>query len=402
MTRDLRIIDPAPFRARYSGPASSEGERPELQWVKIARLRIDPKYQREIGERGARNLVSIATEFRWSKFEPAMVAPIEGGLFAMINGQHRAIAAALRGFESIPCCIVAATAAEQADSFVAINGNITLMTPLQLHAARLAAGDAEAAKLVEACNEAGVTICRYPVPANKVKPGETLAIGMLRSMLDKYGRETLVAALSCITKTRRGNPGMIRAQLVEALCSVLEAAPEWRSDLTKLIFRMQTFDFAAEFNAARTRSIESGDKVASHLIETIGGHLEDGAPVAPRQDDAPPAARPQRDAQTAEARPAPSAIVRVGNLPIGREDVSRGGKNIKVGPRAALLVAALERAKPNPVGDEYLISKIWTKKPDNARDLINQLVSELACLKAIGLEIRTHRGIGRQLVEVSP
>lgn len=402
---DLRTIDPAPFRARYTGPASSEGERPELQWVKISRLRIDPKYQREIADRGARNVASIATNFRWSKFEPVMVAPIEGNLFAVINGQHRATGAALRGFESIPCCIVAATAAEQADSFVAINGDVTVMTPLQLHAARLAAGDPSATRLVEACSEAGVTICRYPVPANKVKPGETLAIGMLRSMLDKYGREVLVAALSCITKTRRGNPGMIRANLVEALCSVLEAAPEWRADLAKLIFRMQTFDFAAEFNAARTKSIEIGDKVAVHLIEAIGEHLEGGIPAAPQQETVPaPAAKPKAatPAPAKTAKVASAGRITVGGLSIGREDVSRGGKTIKVGPRAALLVAALERARPDCVGDEFLISRIWTSKPDNARDILNQLCVELACLKPLGLEIRTHRGIGRQLVEVAP
>lgn len=396
---DLRTIDPAPFRSRYTGPASGEGERPELQWVKISRLRIDPKYQREIADRGARNVISIATNFRWSKFEPVMVAPIAGNLFAVINGQHRATGAALRGFESIPCCIVAATTAEQADSFVAINGDVTVMTPLQLHAARLAAGDPAATRLVEACNDAGVTICRYPVPANKVKPGETLAIGMLRSMLGKYGHDVLVAALSCITQTRRGNPGMIRAQLVEALCSVLEAMPVWRVDRARLIFRMQTFDFAAEFNAARGRSIESGEKVAAHLIEAIGAHLEAAAPEEPK---APEELQPQKVAAqpAAAAAPAKPAPRRTGGLTIGRECVSRGGHSIKVGPRAALLVAALDRAKPNPVGDEFLIGKIWTQRPANAREILEQLVVGLASLKPLGLEVRTHRGIGRQLVEV--
>ena len=44
----LRAIDPAPLRPRYAGAASEPGERPELQWLKISRLRIDPRYQREI------------------------------------------------------------------------------------------------------------------------------------------------------------------------------------------------------------------------------------------------------------------------------------------------------------------------------------------------------------------
>ena len=395
---ELRAIDPAPFRARYAGPSlESAGERPELQWVKISRLRIDPKYQREIADRGAKNVVSIATRFRWSKFEPVMVAPIADGLFAVINGQHRATAAALRGFESIPCCIVKASVAEQADSFVAINGDVTVMTPLQLHAARLASGDPAAVRLVEACTESGVAICRYPVPANKVKPGETLAIGMLRSALDKYGRDVLVAALSCITQTRKGNPGMIRAALVEALCVVLESEPAWRADRSRLIFAMQTFDFAAEFNAARAKSIETGTKVSAVLVEAIAGHLDSKSPAAPAAPDPAPA-QPAAPApvKASPAPPAPAskpAATRPaagnGALSIGRDQITFNGLHVRVSPRQALLVAALAKAKPNCIGDDFLISKIWTVRPANAVEMLNQLVIDLAALKSIGLEVRT-------------
>jgi hypothetical protein len=393
----LRAIDLAPFRARYNGPATEVGERPELQWVRIAKLRIDPRYQREIGRRGAENILAIAAEFKWAKFAPVVVAPIKGGLFAIVDGQHRSTAAALRGFESVPCVIIAADEADQADAFVAINANVTAMSPLQLHAARLAAGNGKAAELAAACAEAEVTICRYPVPANKIKPGETLAAGMLQKLLAKYGRDVLVAALVCITQTRRGNPGLIRAGIVEALCSVLEAEPDWCADRKKLIFRMQTFDFGAQFNAARAASIESGDKVSSHLIEAIGDHLERAAPTTP----AAPPAQPSAARPAAAGKPASSpAKAGTGGLSIGRDDVALNGRSVKVGPRAALLVAALAKAKPNCVGDDFLISKVWTQRPDHAGELLNQLVRNLASLREIGLEVRTQRGIGRQLVDI--
>lgn len=395
----LRAIDLAPFRARYTGPSSEVGERPELQWVKISRLRIDPRYQREIGRRGAENILDIAAKFKWAKFAPVVVAPIAGSLLAIVDGQHRSTAAALRGFDSVPCVIIAANEADQADAFVAINANVTAMSPLQLHAARLAAGSTAATELAEVCAEAGVTICRYPVPANKIKPGETLAVGMLQSMFAKYGRNVLVAALCCITKTRRGNPGLIRAQIVEALCSVIEAEPALGADRAQLIFRMQTFDFAAQFNTARAASIESGMKVASHLVEAIGEHLEKAAPTEPQQRNIqqPAPAKPPPAAAPA-ARPA--ARPAVGGLSIGREDVARGGRSVKVGPRAALMVAALAKAKPNPVGDEFLISKIWTQRPMHAVELVDGLVAHLVVLKPLGLEVRTVRGVGRQLVDI--
>jgi len=397
---DLRRIDPSPFLPRLPrGPMPEVGERPELQWLKISKLRIDPRYQREIGRRGADNIVAIVPKFKWAKFTPVVVAPIGEGLFAIIDGQHRTTAAAARGFESVPCVIIQVDHADQADAFVAINANVTAMSLLQLHAARLAAGDKTADELTQACAEAGVTICRYPVPANKMKPGDTLAVGMLQSVLAKFGREILVAALCCITKTRRGNPGMIRKQIVEALCAVLEAERGWLADRSRLIFAMQTFDFAAQFTAASARSIETGDKVSSTLVESIAAHLDDKVEMAP------PAAAPPAPAaaKSPAARPAPAAPAKpanVGPLAIGRDFVTRNGQRLSCSPRAALLVSALVKAMPNSVGDEWLISKVWTVRPSNAGEVLDQLVRDLDGLKQLGLEIRTHRGIGRQLVEV--
>lgn len=229
-----------------------------------------------------------------------------------------------------------------------------------------------------------------------MKPGDTLAVGMLKAVLDKYGRDILIVALSCITQTRRGNVGMIRKQIVEALCSVLEAEPDLAKDQKALIFRMQSFDFAAQFSAASTKSIASGEKVSAVLIEAIGEHLEAApaaAPAAQTTRALPPAPVP--------AKAAAAARQITGNLSIGRDDISRGGQRVKVGPRAALLVAALAKAKPNCIGDDFLIGKIWTQRPANAIEILDQLVRELGCLKQLGLEVRTQRGIGRQLVDVA-
>lgn len=386
----LRMIDPGPMRGRYQGPQSEPGKRPELRWLKIKQLRIDPRYQREIGERGARNVLEIAHHFKWNKFSIVVVAPIGGDLYAIVDGQHHTTSAALRGFDEVPCVIIEADESEQADSFVAINANVTAMSPLQLHAARLAAGNSTATLLTKVCKEAGVAICRYPVPANKIKPGETLAVAMLHAALEKYGRDVLIAALSCITQTRKGNPGMIRQQIVSALCAVLEAERELLKDVKALIFRMQTFDFAGQFNTARARSIETGEKVTTLMIDAISGHLEPEAAPAP--------AAPTR--QQPGKVPVASPVRVLGGLTIGREDVSRGGQSVRVGPRAALLVAALAKAKPNCVGDEFLISKIWTSRPTDAVAILDQLMRELSSLKKLGIEVRTQRGVGRQLVDL--
>jgi hypothetical protein len=278
---DLRRIDIKAFGGRFSGStAPDSGPAPDLRWIAIVALRIDPSYQRHVLRTGEKNILAIARGFEWAKFAPVIVAPIEGGLFAIIDGQHRATAAALCGKKEVPCQVVIADRRKQAEAFAAVNGNVTAMSSLQLHAARVAAGEPKALALAEACAEADVSICRYPIPGNKMKPGETLAVGVMAGLLEKFGREIFVAALSCITKTRKGNPGMIRAQIVDALCAVLEAEPAWFADTKRLIIAMQTFDFAAEFNAARAKSVTEGDTIGAVLVESIYAHLDDKLAVS--------------------------------------------------------------------------------------------------------------------------
>jgi hypothetical protein len=194
-------------------------------------LRIDPRYQREIGRRGADNIVAIVPAFKWAKFTPVVVAPIGEGLFAIIDGQHRTTAASACA-ASNPC--PASSSRSTAPSRPTPSSP---SMPTSRRCRRCSCtprawppATSDAAELTEVCREADVTICRYPVPANKMKPGETLAVGMLQAVLAKFGREVLIAALCCITKTRRGNPGMIRKQIVEALCAVLEAESSWLAD----------------------------------------------------------------------------------------------------------------------------------------------------------------------------
>src|SRR6185503_19283784 len=102
----------------------SAGPAPMLQWLNIDQLVVDPSYQRPIIGKGRRNVDRIARAFSWSCFAPVVVSPVEGGKFAIIDGQHRTTAAALVGFDSVPCQIVIAALEQQAAAFKAINGTI--------------------------------------------------------------------------------------------------------------------------------------------------------------------------------------------------------------------------------------------------------------------------------------
>lgn len=228
---------PVPGRAFAPGPV------PMLQWIKTDLLVVDTEYQRDIGRRGAANVNQIAEHFDWSKFAPVIVAPVEGGRFAIVDGQHRTTAAMLRAIEEVPCQVVQADRAKQAAAYAAVNGNITKTTAQQLYHARLAASDPEATEIAKICSSADVEVLRRNVTQADMKVGQTQAIGALVRCAKLYGRETLITALQCITQTADGNAGFLKATIIEAVCQALHDVPAWRDAGDALLRAMDKFSF---------------------------------------------------------------------------------------------------------------------------------------------------------------
>jgi hypothetical protein len=245
------------------------GERPSLRWLSIAKLRIDQGYQREILKIGKTNVYRIAEEFDWTMFAPVIVAPIAGDLFAIIDGQHRTTAAKLCGITDVPCQVVDADGRRQAAAFAAINSRVTQISTMQIFAANVAARDPKALQLSGLCREAGVSILRYPVPHNKIKAGQTMAVTCLERAMQRYPHGVLVKALSCITKTRDGNPGMLRIPVINALCAILEEEPDLAEDGAALLAAFATIDLAVEFSEAQIDSRLKRQSITVSLIERL-------------------------------------------------------------------------------------------------------------------------------------
>jgi len=235
---------------RFSSPKSefSPGPAPFLEWIDVDKLVVDVTYQREIGRRGALNVNQIAENFDWSKFAPVIVAPVEGGHFAIVDRQHRTTAAILRSQEKVPCQVVQADRAKPAAAYAAVTGNITKTTAQQLYHAKLAAKDTHALALADVCAAAGVEILRKNLIRSDVKVGQTHAVTALSRCLTLYGRDTLITALQCITQTADGNAGFVRATIVEALCEVLHQSPAWREAGEQLLRTMDKFKFAGTWD----------------------------------------------------------------------------------------------------------------------------------------------------------
>lgn len=266
---------------RFAAPKSAfePGPAPMLTWVEIEKLVVDESYQREIGRRGTINVAQIAEHFDWSKFAPVIVAPVEGGQYAIVDGQHRTTAAMLRGQKSVPCQVVQADRAKQAAAFAAVNGNVTKTTPVQLFFARLSAGDETTKAVADACLAAGVKLARRNMVTANMTVGQTVAASSLARCYVVYGRDTLVMALRCVTRTADGNAGFLRATVIEALCSVLHEHPDWRDAGDELLRHMNKFSFpdAWEQIAAgrdkifpNTAKTDFAARVTKHLARRFG------------------------------------------------------------------------------------------------------------------------------------
>jgi hypothetical protein len=267
----LRDISTTGFRPPASPPAM--GAAPMLQWIALELLVVDERYQRPIYGAGHQNVQRIAEEFRWSKFAPLIVAPIPGGKYAIIDGQHRATAAALVGADTVPAQVVIADLVEQAAAFKAINGQVTRMHRLALQHAAISAGDADALALRQLCEAAGVTVLRYPKQVCNMVAGETLALGSIAKALATFGRDTVITALTCVTETTNNKPGILNGPIIKALCDVLGVHTGWREAGSKLLSAFDEIDLELELEEARLTRRPKGTAVHEVLAMRLRTEL---------------------------------------------------------------------------------------------------------------------------------
>jgi hypothetical protein len=164
---------------------------PELAWVAVADLRIDDSYQRPLERSNWKIIQKIADAFDWTCFSPLIVAPLPEGGFAVIDGQHRAHAAALRGIDRVPALVAALPRAAQARAFSAVNGQITRLSLFHLYRAALEAGERWAVECRQVVEAAGCTLVTSNASTERKKPRQVYAIALIRDHV-LVGRGDLV------------------------------------------------------------------------------------------------------------------------------------------------------------------------------------------------------------------
>lgn len=221
-------------------PPRDPGAAPMLQWVPVEALRIDDAYQRPLMPRNWTAIRKIAAAFSWAKFAPVVCAPIAGGKFALIDGQHRAHAAMLCGFADVPAQVVQMDASTQAGAFAAINGETVAMSLWNIYRADLAAGAAWAVAARDAVEAAGCTLALCNASAVTKKARTIYSIAMVRDAIAEGRGALLTFALAGLARSESGDdPDLWRAPILRPWIGSVALRPwlleEARVDLAVLL-----------------------------------------------------------------------------------------------------------------------------------------------------------------------
>lgn len=182
------------------------GEAPELVWIKVADLVIDDSYQRPLGAENWTAIRKIAAGFHWGRFSPIVVAPLGGGRYALIDGQHRAHAAKLCGIEAVPAMSVRLTQAEQAAAFAAINGNVIAMSAFHIYRAALAAGEPWAVQARDAVTRGQCVLMDYNKSGKDKRAREIYCVTLIRRLIEGGQAEVVSRGLLALSRSNGSYP----------------------------------------------------------------------------------------------------------------------------------------------------------------------------------------------------
>lgn len=183
----------------YESVTPAEQPAPMLDWVQISKIVIDEDFQRPMGRNNWASVQKIAASFQWSRFSPVILAPVEGGMFSIIDGQHRTHAAAICGFDRVPAMVVPVSKSEQALAFVHVNSTQIRVSAHQVYRAALTARAPWAEACREAVEAAGCTLKMLNnTPAANKQPGDIYCIGLVRGLVERGKGWAVTAGLSAM------------------------------------------------------------------------------------------------------------------------------------------------------------------------------------------------------------
>lgn len=231
MKDNVRVISPVSISGLTANVPSTG--MPIFELVRPAELYVDPTYQRNVGDRGMRQIRRIIENFEWTKYKPPICAYAEHEgktILKVLDGQHTAIAAASNpNIDTIPIMIVEAESTiDQAKAFIGQNTDRLGVTTLQLHQAALAAGDEDAQTIELVCARANVQLLKTTNAYSGTGSRQTIAIKQIEAMIGRHGPVVSREILEVLANADRGPLTAPQIKAVEALLT----DPEYREKIT--------------------------------------------------------------------------------------------------------------------------------------------------------------------------
>ncbi|MEP2680181.1 MAG: DUF6551 family protein [Sulfitobacter sp.] len=253
VVRDLKVVAPA---AQCGGvPAPEDVIRTEF--LAPGQLIVDGRYQRMISDNGRTKIRKLIRDFDWVKFGALIVAELDVGNYAVIDGQHRAIAASALGVVSVPCIVVRANVVGQAVAFVGINSTRSSVASIDKFRARVTAGDAEAVTVDGILNDLGIST--DVAAGTALAPHQTRAVSKLERIVKKHGRGIAFTVLEMLRDAQPDQKNLLTAFAIEVTSIVVARVIEKGGDLDRLHEVLVRTDF------------ETLKDNASHMVKLTGG-----------------------------------------------------------------------------------------------------------------------------------
>lgn len=223
----------APVSIAGLNPQMPPSGMPIFELVKPVDLFVDPAYQRNVSEKGMRQIRRIIEGFDWAKFKPPICAYAENDgetILKVLDGQHTAIAAASNPHIGvIPVMIVdAEDTIAQAKAFIGQNTERLGVTTLQLHQAALAAADEDAQTLELVCSRANIKVLKTTNAYTGTGTRQTIAVKQVEALISRRGPKLAREILEVLANAERGPLTAPQIKAVELLLT----DPEYHERIT--------------------------------------------------------------------------------------------------------------------------------------------------------------------------
>jgi len=214
------------------------GPKPRIEFHSPDKLIIDARYQRSISRTAGKKLIAtIVNEFYWPFFGVLSATDNGDGTYCLIDGQHRAEAARQHpNVHSVPVMVIdEMTLSEQAKAFVTMNKNRVRLSALQIHKAAVLAGDRDAVTINEITKKFGIKILTGNKSSVNMKPGQTLAVRSLYSILKKYGPPGLNRTIKTVMMAYGETIGDLRSFIFTATAQAVNSHPDHTDQIAEVL-----------------------------------------------------------------------------------------------------------------------------------------------------------------------